>query len=80
MITPSKSLKRTLKYKLYNEQIVREDGYRIEQFAITHKQQRTKSKVQKLNQDTQVYTGSPKDGYFLLLPLQFYYGDEELHS
>ena len=33
--------------------------------------------MQKINQDTQIYTGSPKDGYFLFLPLQFYYDDEE---
>ena len=36
--------------------------------------------MQNINQDTQIYTGLLKDGYFLFLPLQFYYGDKELHS
>ena len=34
----------------------------------------------KTNKDTKVYTGSPNDCYFLFLPLQFYYDDEELQE
>ena len=33
--------------------------------------------MQKNKQDTQIYTSSPKDSYFMFLPLQFYCDDEE---
>ena len=34
----------------------------------------------RINKTPKNYTGSPKDGYFLFLPLQFYYDDEEVIS
>ena len=45
----------------------------------SHTNNHWEQKCKENKQDTRgFYTGSPKDGYFLFLPLQFYYDDEEI--